>query len=527
MKTLFFLALTLVANFIFWEQELGLNWLIFVVFSIGFNYRSIRGLLTSLQGVLALAAVFISALSAVWQGTVISIAVSVVSLIVFIGIIQFPGLRTSYAAFVSSGLNFFKLPDIPIPAFAKPSEKKLLRIWKKVRLILIPLFVLFLFFILFRGGNVVFRDATDGFLDAIERFFEYLFVHLSFARIVFFCFCMALASWVVYNGRYSLLERFETKLGLRLIRRSKNVLLNPMAVRIGKAPQFRKIPTIGLKNEYKSALFMIISVTALLFVIDVIDIIYVWCGWGYTSNEVNYSTEVHEGVYLLIASILLSIALMLYVFRGNQNFYEKGKRLILWSTIWIALNGILVVSALLRNIYYISYQGLTYKRIGVFVFLVVVVCGLISLLIKIRKGKSFFYMARFNSWSILLTFVVVSSVNWDVQMCRYNLHRVRTENLDLYYLLSLSDEAILELATADSKTISEAIDNSYGLTHQSYERRMYERLLQVERRFSERPDTYWSWNGRQWRMKNRMYKVQPIQEKRFSVKSVDLLKRGE
>ena len=502
MKTAIYITLALIFNAIFWEEELAINWFLFVLLVLGVNFKRIRNLLKTPQGIAFVSATLFSASMVVWQHTVLSIFASLVAFICCVGALQYPELRTTYGAGISAGLNFFKLPDFNWKWGRTAGYNK--RVIRFVRLGVLPLLILFIFFLLFRGANVVFREATDHIFGEIATFFDYLFMGLKPERIFFFFFALAFAGWVWFDGKYAIIRNAERPLIDHLKRERSNVPRNLQAIRTGKKPVYRKLPTIGLKNENRSALWMIVSVCSLLAVITFLDVIYVWFGVGY-SSAVNYSAKVHEGVYFLIASILLSIAIVLYVFRRNQNFYARGQRLIQWTTIWIALNGLLVVSVFIRNFYYISHQGLTYKRIGVIVFLIIVAMGLYSLLLKIRQKKSFFFMAKFNSWTLFAVLICSSCINWDVHICRYNVQNVSQEELDALYLLDLSDEALLELAIQDAK----------NLEHYSHPRDLdlnvdqllKQRVLAIRERYAKTPWTFWSWNFKDERVKSTLLEL--------------------
>ncbi len=491
MRTLIFIGLAVVFNTIFWEEELALNWLLFVLLVLGVQFRKVLKLLHTSQGRIVVPATIVSTVVMVWQHTPLSIFAALISFICCIGLLHYPEIRTTYAAGFSATINFFKLPEVSFRVSSSGMNHRKRNFTRIFRMAVLPFIILLVFFLLFRGANVVFRSATDRFFSTIGDFLEYLFADIALERVVFFMVALAMASWVWFDGRYGFVRDGEVKLSDALFRRKTNVLLNPMAMRTGQQPIYRRIGTIALKNENRSAFWMIVSVCVLLAIINCIDIVYVWFGQGYRSG-VDYSAKVHEGVYFLIASILLSIAIILYVFRRNQNFYALGNRLIKWSAIWILLNGVLVVSVFLRNYYYISYQGLTYKRVGVVVFLIVVALGLVSLLIKIRQRKSFFYMAKYNSWSIFAVLICASSINWDVLICRYNIRHVAREKLDIEYLMDLSDEAVLELTNA--KTLVTKNFSQLQLTEEEYGRVLGQKLWRIRNRRSSLGHSLWSWN---------------------------------
>ena len=186
---------------------------------------------------------------------------------------------------------------------------------------------------------------------------------------------------------------------------------------------------------------MIILVNILVIIENIIDINWIWFGFDYETSK-NLSQLVHEGTYLLILSILLSIGILLYYFRGNQNFYIKNKILKYGAYLWIIQNVIMSISVALRNLHYINYYGLSHKRIGVLIFLLLVLGGLILLYIKIRNKKSAYYLLRLNSWNIYFIMIFISLFNWDILIAKYNVRHNYQSPVDMFYLFSLSDNGL-------------------------------------------------------------------------------------
>jgi hypothetical protein len=118
------------------------------------------------------------------------------------------------------------------------------------------------------------------------------------------------------------------------------------------------------------------------------------------------------------------------------------------AIVWVVQNFILGISVFLRNYHYISFHGLAYKRIGVVVFLALVLVGLVTLYIKIRDRKSLFYLARVNGWAAFVALIVLSTVNWDGMIVRYNLGHWNQGEIDVDNYLEMSDK-VLPLLYAD------------------------------------------------------------------------------
>ncbi len=87
-------------------------------------------------------------------------------------------------------------------------------------------------------------------------------------------------------------------------------------------------------------------------------------------------------------------------------------------------------------------MGLAYKRIGVLVFLSMVLMGLITVFIKIYQRKTSYYLLRVNGWFAIILLVAASCVHWDETMAKYNLAHKSTIPLDVQFLLTLSDKTL-------------------------------------------------------------------------------------
>lgn len=442
-KIVVFCIGTLVFNTLFWNEDLGVNFILFLLFVLLSNGDLLIKSLRNWQGIVVISGAVLASLMLIVHHSIISYISSIIAIIVLIGHLHFFTIRTSYGAFLSAMINIVKLPEFlyqdDIKIKRDPSKN-----WRIVRLIIIPFLIFFLFGLIFYGANLYFRNALDMVLTNIGDFLSYIFGEISIARILFFLFVACISSWIVYQGVHSFFADQDSASNLQIFRKRMRLPLNPGAMASGKRPIYGMLKTLGLKNEFTSSLIMIISICVLLFVINCIDIFTVWFGIG-NDPTVNYSEAVHEGVNLLIISVLLSIGIMLYVFRRNQNFYENKQRLVFWAKVWIAQNIILIVSVIVRNYFYIAHHGLTHKRIGVFVFLIIVIAGLYSLYIKISKVKSFYFMANVNSWSLYLVLILMSTVNWDTTIAKYNVHHRNSIEIDPFYLTSMSDESVIYL----------------------------------------------------------------------------------
>jgi hypothetical protein len=234
------------------------------------------------------------------------------------------------------------------------------------------------------------------------------------------------------------------------------------------------------ENQLGMALIAVLNVLIVLFLIT--DIAFLS-----SSQEIRasvFSAQVHYGINALIASIVIAIIILLYVFRGNLNFYEDNKILKKLAFTWIILNLILVLSIALKNGQYIYYFGLTYKRIGVAVYLILAGIGLITTLLKINHIKNIWYLLRSNTQAAFLILVLSSTVNWDYHITNYNFNYA--QSMDFNYVLNLSNNNTLllkaqselhHLDETDLQLIEEKYrDYTYELSTNSWQELQYDNL---------------------------------------------------
>jgi hypothetical protein len=236
--------------------------------------------------------------------------------------------------------------------------------------------------------------------------------------------------------------------------------------RLNKSKFFNQKFTLGLKSEYRTAVYLLVMVNALLLIVNIIDIIWVWFGFEY-SVHFNYKQSVHEGTYLLIFSILLATAILLYYFRGNLNFYKNNLLLKQLAYIWIVQIMVLTLSVAVRTWHYISFQGLAYKRLGVLIFLILTLIGLITLYIKIQQKKSAFYLWRTNTWATYIVLIIFCLVHWDMLIVRYNLTQKNVSGIADFYL-EISNHTLPVLYEN-----LDVIEQQINIAPQSGNRRLY------------------------------------------------------
>ncbi len=163
-----------------------------------------------------------------------------------------------------------------------------------------------------------------------------------------------------------------------------------------------------------------------------------------TPNQL--SAETHERVNAVILSIIMAICVIMFYFKGNFNFDEKSKLLKISAKIWIFLNAVLVFSAIAKNSEYVVNFGLTYKRLGVYAFLILSLIGLIFTLIKIQKQKTNAFLFNQMFWYFYGTILVCSFINWGGIITYQNLQRKSFDKDYLVREVNFNEKQLLKYA---------------------------------------------------------------------------------
>ncbi|MEN8118881.1 MAG: DUF4173 domain-containing protein [Bacteroidota bacterium] len=483
-------------NYLFWNQLVGVNLLIFTLFII-VSFRFLSGFTWNRLLIINSLSLLILSLAISLHSSSFAFVMYVVTFVLFVGTSQEPALKTNIFAALAAFSSLIKLPVVMVskfPAF-QGQKSKLKFLLRLIKLAIIPLLILFLFYIIFINANPIFNVFSNKLINSIINFVTPAFKNLSFARIVFILFGFSLVAWVLYKSNINKVLARESKNeeNITRIRKKKKQVIWNTEILNSKA---KFLLSLGLKSEYISALILLILVNILLLAVNIIDIKWVWFGFEY-SEEFDLKQFVHEGTYLLIISILLSMIIMLYYFRRNLNFYPKKKLLQKLSYLWIAQNFILAVSVVIRNLHYITYWGLAYKRIGVFIFLTTVVFGLVTLYIKIKQKKSFYYLLRTNSLAIFLILVSSSLLNWDSIIAKHNLKHGMKDHMETSFLLSMSDKVLPLIDKYDYILDQSTEFNTYRYYSDTYKNHYNFRVKSFMVKYEKH--SWFSWNLADWK----------------------------
>ena len=432
-------------NLFFWHEKVALNAVLFDVFilaALWYIYPAtpkpgrMRWLIFA--HLVTVAAVLI-------QNTHLSKTAFCTTLLLVVVFWQYTHRSPWYAA-ASVFMNYVQSPL----SFAshlrhvKTGGLQLRRFKSFTRFLLIPSLLLILFFSIYIVANPVFHSIIQDINIGISSYFSGIFEWFSWQRFWFLVLGFFITTGLLMKSSTSYFSERDTRKTDRLVRSRTN----PLKAR--KTPGFEllslfmgKFATgmLALRNEHTTGQISLIVLNVLLLFINCLDVVYVWFGFE-TRAELSLSQYVHEGTDMLIFSILLAIVVLLFFFRGNLNFYNQNKGLRYGAYAWLIQNAVLAISVFFRDYYYIQNFGLTYKRIGVLIFLSLVLCGLVTVFIKINQRKTAYFLLRVNAWCAIITLVACSCIHWDEQIAKYNLARKDRIAPDVEFLLTLSDKAL-------------------------------------------------------------------------------------
>lgn len=165
-----------------------------------------------------------------------------------------------------------------------------------------------------------------------------------------------------------------------------------------------------------------------------------------TPNQL--SEETHKRVGAVIMSIVMAILVIMFYFKSNFNFDPKAGLMKILVKIWIVLNAVLVISAMLKNTEYIFNYGFTYKRLGVCAFIILSLIGLAMTFIKIQMKKRNAFLFNVMIWYFYGTVLACSYINWGGIITSQNMKRsdfvidyhLQSINFSEKYLLKYAEE---------------------------------------------------------------------------------------
>lgn len=406
-------------SYLFYEQNAGINFLLFnLLFAGALLYRN-KNLLKERNWLVALFLTLISATAILLHSSTLAILANSFSLMLLSAFaldkktsFLFSFLFSAYS--VISSLIFMV---IDASLRLQNNQQQVSGKEKGYRLftIFVVLLLCILFFVMYQQANPLFAENT--------KWVNFDFI--SFSWLAFTAFGFTLVYGLFYHRAVESIALWE----------------NNLALNTSEPEELQKTK---YNLELSAGVLLFVFLNLMLVILNVGDINTIWFS-GVLPKGLSHSTFVHNGVSILILSILVATGLIMFLSRSNFSGLKNSKIVKVLIYLWIFQNLMMLFSTAWRNQIYIHDYNLTYKRIGVYIWLILAALGLAFSFIKVLKNRSNWYLIRSNV-SLWFCLLALSSVlNWDVLITRYNLNNKPIQEVDLHYLLQLSDANIPEL----------------------------------------------------------------------------------
>lgn len=467
---------TAIYSYLFYAQSAGINFVLFSIALIIFLLIKDHSLIKNKAWIFTALGSLFSSVAVLLYGSSLSVIANILSLCL---VASFSINRESsllLAVLYSIYSYISAVPFIFINAFekkVKDASSQNNGKATKILLIIIPVIITILFFSIYRAANPIFKNFTENL--------NFDFISWSWTRFTLLGFVMIYA---FFNHR-NILYLFNKDLEASDKLKKENLS-------VAESKLFGKL--LSISNENLSGIILLALLNLLLLSVNVLDIFFLWISRELPQG-LNYSEFVHQGIGLLIVSIIIAICIILFYFRSGLNFYENNKTLKVLAYFWIIQNALLILTTASRNQLYIDEYSLTYKRIGVYVYLLLSLIGLATTFIKILQVKSNWFLFRKNGWAFYAVLLFSCYVNWDILICRFNIEH--SKELDRNYLLSLSPTTLPDLLM---------LEHSNPSLNYTHEKLLY-RKTQIF--LIEYEGTQWqSWNLEKWRIKNEIEELE-------------------
>ncbi len=411
-------AFGILHTLLFYKQQWGINLFIFEtpLFLVLYAYN--KPLFSNRTPLLLLAGSFLSMFAVLVTHSSLACVVHTLFFILLSGATLQPIVNP--AAYFISTLE--KVPEILLLPFSKQKTTVTDKNYKTafvLRATIVPLLIIVVFIFFY-------SLAVPRFDKLLGDFFQF-FPQINFTTVWLFISGTVVTVFILRIPKSNTVSDFDST-QLKTLQRSRST------------GRFRSL-TLGLKKEHLSILILLAGLNILIAVINCLDIASYWFSYSPVSYE-DMKVLVHEGTYLLIFCILLSVGVVLYAFRKNLNFYPGNKTIRYLGIAWMVQNGIMVLSVAWRNYWYIQSYNLAYKRIAVLVFLAATLFGIATVIFKIQQRKTGYNLLTVNSSFILVLLAALAFVNWDLLITRYNLAHKDTAYIHENYLVDMDNAAL-------------------------------------------------------------------------------------
>lgn len=169
---------------------------------------------------------------------------------------------------------------------------------------------------------------------------------------------------------------------------------------------------------------------------------------------ISYAEYARSGFFQLVFVTVLNLAVLLTLLQLIAREGKSWQAVRLLGTALAALSGVILVSAGWRMTLYVMAYGLSFKRVLTYWGMGMMALFLAAACVKVWKESFGFF--KFAAVAALTGWLALNYANVDRITAEYNVNRYRNgtlEQLDLYYLATLSYEALPVLEQLDGDVV--------------------------------------------------------------------------
>ncbi len=442
-------------SFLFYEQSAGLNFFLFTIFIVVALGAMRPSAIKTRHWIVSATLALVSGFAVYLNSSALSITANISALMLFSAQSVLPGSSMLISFFLSACtvggsyvfmiIDFFEKRASRQVTDAPPKEKRNAgRMWATI----VAIIIVIVFFALYRGSNVLFKELTK---------------HINLDWISWkWCVFTTIGAVAVYGILYV------RKIGgIGDGSQEYNRTLKPKA-EDGTAPGWFDSLMQEETERYLATLLLVLLNIMVLFV-NGGDLLFL-LGEQSLPAEITYTSYVHQGVGLLVVNVLLAMLLVLYFFRGRLNFNKSYKLISILAVVWLLQNVAMLFFTAARNNMYTEMFGMTYKRIGVYFYLLLTAIGVITTVIKVMQRRTNTWLYRINTWLFFSVFVFSSLVSWSRFITWYSLYK--SDYVNRAYLSTMSYQSLPYLVDLNmnpdkfsQKELNEDYDTSDDVVH--------------------------------------------------------------
>ncbi|MFN3916349.1 MAG: DUF4173 domain-containing protein [Flavobacteriales bacterium] len=281
--------------------------------------------------------------------------------------------------------------------------------------------ILLIFILLYRGANPIFDKTIN-------------LINLDFLKPPLFGFILIVAM-ILYTWVDLLPLKPLSKWQNSIHKESQNV------------SYLWSFLTVG--TEFFTAKWLFLMLNIIVLVVNLGDVLFLIKG-KILPGGLTYAEYVHDGVGALIFSICLAVLLIIYFFRKTERIIPKT--LVILVVVFLFQNLMMLIFTAYRNTLYIEEFSITYKRLGVYLYLLMALSGILFTIYKLLNDKGLPWLVNKVDWAIFIPLAIFFIINWTPVITHYNITKSKgsLKNVDWYYLIAIGPTNTLKLSSYQS-----------------------------------------------------------------------------